>query len=91
MFDKSKPARADVRHDNDQVPQAQLETRVPADTKVAADTEDDDLPVEFPSLEQYFASCEPFHSVIVPRSRSVRAKPLLDGSPLPSFSSQKEN
>ena len=36
---------ASVRHHDDQISQTQLETRVPADTQ------DDDLSVEMPSLE----------------------------------------
>ena len=51
---------APIRHHDGQVSQAQFETRIPADT------EDDDLPIEMPSLEQCFDRYEPLHSVIIP-------------------------
>jgi hypothetical protein len=51
---------ASIRHHDYQVPQTQFETRVPADT------EDDDLPVEMSSLEQCFNRSEPLHSAIIP-------------------------
>jgi hypothetical protein len=76
---------APIRHHDDQVPQAQLETRVPADT------DDDDLPVEMPSLEQYFAwyersilSSSPDHGLFAPEpgyiaaSRAASAAPIED-------------
>jgi hypothetical protein len=56
---------ASVRHHDDQISQAQFEARVPADTQ------DDDLSVEMPSLEQCFDWNKPLHSVIIARSRPV--------------------
>jgi hypothetical protein len=50
---------ASVRHHDDQISEAQFETRVPADPQ------DDDLSVEMPSLEQCFDWNKLLHSVII--------------------------
>jgi len=50
---------AAVRHHAYQIPQAQLEARVPGDTQ------NDDLPVEVPSFEQIFDRDEPLHLFII--------------------------
>jgi hypothetical protein len=51
---------ASIRHHGHQVSQTQFETRVPANTQ------DDDLSVEMSSLEQCFDWNERLHSVIIP-------------------------
>jgi hypothetical protein len=51
---------ASIRHHDHQVSQTQFETRVPADTQ------DDDLSVEMPTLKQCFDRNEPLHSAIIP-------------------------
>ena len=63
---------ASVRHHDDQISSAQFETRVPADTQ------DDDLSIEVPSLEQRFDSSKPLHSVIIARSRPVCTRTIED-------------
>jgi hypothetical protein len=63
---------ASVRHHDDQISQAQFEARVPADT------EDDDLSIEMPSLEQCFDWNKPLHSVIIARSRPVCTRTFND-------------
>jgi hypothetical protein len=50
---------ASIRHHDHQVSQTQFETRVPANTQ------DDDVSVEMSSLEQCFDRNEPLHSVII--------------------------
>src|SRR6516165_4985836 len=56
---------ASVRHHDDQISEAQFEPRVPADTQ------DDDLSVEMPSLEQCFDWNKLLHSAIIARSHPV--------------------
>ena len=63
---------ASVRHHDDQISQAQFEARVPADTQ------DDDLSVEMPSLEQCFDWNKLLHSVIIARSRPVCTRTVQD-------------
>jgi hypothetical protein len=55
-----RQCNASIRHHNHQVSQAQFETRVPADT------DDDDLPVEMSSLEESLDRNELLHSAIIP-------------------------
>jgi hypothetical protein len=50
-----------IRHHNHQIPQAQLEARVPAHAQ------NDDLSVEVPSFEQTFDRDEPLHLFIIAR------------------------
>jgi hypothetical protein len=45
------------------------------ETRVPADTEDDNLPIEMPSLEQYVDRNEPLHSAIIPRLRLFAPDP----------------
>ena len=51
---------ASIRHHDHQVSQTQFETRVPANTQ------DDDLSVEMSTLEQCFDRNERLHSAIIP-------------------------
>src|SRR5215471_21305284 len=46
-----------------------------------ADTQDDDLSVEMPSLEQCYDWNKPLHSVIIARSRPVCTRTVLRGLP----------
>jgi hypothetical protein len=69
---------ASIRHHDHQVPQTQFETRVPADTK------DDDLPLEMSSLEQCFDRNERLHSVIIPDRGLFARKPPRGGFTLTS-------
>jgi hypothetical protein len=62
---------ASVRHQDHQVAQAQLETRVPADTQ------DDDLSVEMPSLEQRFDRAEGLHSAIIRDRTYLHQNPAI--------------
>jgi len=64
---------ASIPHHDHQVPEAQFETRVPADT------EDDDLPVEMSSLEQCFDRNERLHSAIIPDRGLFAPEPLIPG------------
>jgi hypothetical protein len=50
---------ASVRHHDHQISQAQLEAGIPANTQ------DDDLSVEMPSLEQCFDRADGLHSAII--------------------------
>jgi hypothetical protein len=66
---------AAVRHHDYQIPQAQLEARVPGDTQ------DDDLLVEVPSFEQIFDRYEPLHFFIIachPRVCTRAAVGMID-------------
>jgi hypothetical protein len=54
-----------VRHHDHQIPQAQFEARVPADTQ------NDNLPIEMSSFEEIFYRHEPLHLFIVARRRGV--------------------
>jgi len=89
MLDRAQDHRvrqrdASVRHHDPQVSHAQLESREPAATQ------DDDLSVEMPSLEQCFDRTEGSHCVIFARSACLRQnlKDLADArkcrGPLPS-------
>jgi uncharacterized protein (TIGR03437 family) len=72
---------ASVRHHDDQISEAQFETRVPADTQ------DDDLSVEMPPLEQYFDWNKPLHLVIIARSRPVCTRTQLTATVAPASGS----
>jgi hypothetical protein len=54
-----------IRHHDHQIPQAQLEARVPAHAQ------NDDLSVEVPSFEQVFDRDEPLHLFIIARHPRV--------------------
>jgi hypothetical protein len=59
-----------IRHHDHQVPQTQFETRVPADT------EDDDLSVEMSSLEQCFDRVERLQAAIIPDRGLFAPEPM---------------
>ena len=80
---------AAVCHHDYQIPQAQLEARVPGDTQ------DDDLPVEVPSFEQILDRYEPLHFFIIachPRvcTRAVETMMISRTDRKPSFSIRTE-
>jgi hypothetical protein len=61
---------AAVCHHDHQIPEAQLEARVPGDTQ------DDDLPVEVPSFEEIFDRYEPLHLSIIVRHPAFAPEPV---------------
>src|ERR1700738_1534220 len=72
-------ADSPIRHHNHQIPQAQLEARVPAHAQ------NDDLSVEVPSFEQIFDPDELLHLFIIPRhprvcTRALKGARSLSGS-----------
>src|ERR1700674_11873 len=67
-----------IRHHDHQIPQAQLEARVPAHAQ------NDDLSIEVPSFEQIFDRVERLHSSSSPGEGAFAPEPLVPG-PTHSF------
>ena len=60
-----------IRHHNHQIPQAQLEARVPAHAQ------NDDLSIEVPSFEQIFDRVERLHSSSSPGEGAFAPEPFV--------------